>query len=249
MRYKQHNYKRNIALTIVLLVLLAAAYGIDLLSFAYESTLLVAESEAFSFENRDAEKRILVVGDSTAVGTGAEDPILSVAGRFHSDFPEAEIVNLAENGAKAADVLMQIRQSEGRFDLALVHSGANDILYFTVQKELFQTTRLLLQEARLRADTVVFMVSGDLGLLPAFDPPISWIYSNRSAEILPVMKEIAEEVGVIYVDFYSITQNNLPVPDFERYTSRDFIHFNGDGYGVWYDIVRKTMQDVGVDEL
>ena len=51
---------------------------------------------------------LLIVGDSTAVGTGASSPAHSVAGLIARDHPQLRIVNRAEDGAKFADIARQL---------------------------------------------------------------------------------------------------------------------------------------------
>ena len=49
--------------------------------------------------------RVLVLGDSTGVGIGANRPEESIAGLLAQDFPAADIVNVSRSGARVADAL------------------------------------------------------------------------------------------------------------------------------------------------
>src|SRR6185436_17393262 len=83
-------------------------------------------------DNPKARVKIIVLGDSTAVGTGSKSNTESVAGRFGRDFPQAEIVNISQNGKRinglVRDFLPLVR---GHYDLAVVQIGGNDIIWFT----------------------------------------------------------------------------------------------------------------------
>lgn len=241
-----HRVKQITVILILLLVLTLIAYGIDIYSHYQLAQDLVAQSKPFSYENNKAEQRILIVGDSTAVGTGVVDTMQSVAGRFHRDFPEAEIVNLAENGAKARDVLVQIQQAEGAFHLVVVQSGANDILYFTRADVAITATREILRHAKTLSDTVVFLTGGNLGLAPVFIPPFDQLYSYRARHILSAFQLIAEEENVIFVDLYT-DFDDPSAESFEQYYATDLLHLNDAGYGVWYRYIRDAMTEAGVE--
>lgn len=71
--------------------------------------------------------RLLIVGDSTAVGTGASSPASSLAGLLAEQYPRLWIDNRARDGAKFADVLQQLSGPE-RFDMVLVQAGGNDVI-------------------------------------------------------------------------------------------------------------------------
>ena len=93
------------------------------------SAALAERSDPFRQRPDRPATRVLVVSDSTAVGTGAVDPRASIAGRIAQDHPDVEIVNLGADGARLADVLEQIRASgDVPFDLVLVQAGGNDVI-------------------------------------------------------------------------------------------------------------------------
>src|SRR5688572_21396111 len=91
---------------------------------------LVARSRPFSVDRGQNSFRILIAGDSTAVGTGVADLNQSIAGRLARDFPRATITNLGENGLRTGEVAdrLAVRGSE-RADLILLQTGGNDILH------------------------------------------------------------------------------------------------------------------------
>lgn len=63
---------------------------------------LAKASVPFEVRVKEANRRVLVVGDSTGVGTGASEAVDSVAGRIARDYPGTEIVNRAQDGVLAA---------------------------------------------------------------------------------------------------------------------------------------------------
>jgi hypothetical protein len=71
--------------------------------------------------------RLLVVGDSTAVGTGATVPQASVAGLLAERFPGLQIDNRARDGTMFAELLAQL-DGEERFDELMVQAALSQHL-------------------------------------------------------------------------------------------------------------------------
>ncbi|HEX2244101.1 MAG TPA: hypothetical protein VHK27_12805 [Gammaproteobacteria bacterium] len=117
-----------------------------------------------------------MVGNSTGIGSGAALPSASVARRIAEHYPCANIVNRAREGAMTKVVAAQIAGTgDTHFDLALVQTGAIDVLRFTAPGDLRRAIIMALNHARARADHVVFLIPGNVGLAPIFVPPFDWI--------------------------------------------------------------------------
>ena len=100
-------------------------------------------SEPFEVLPQQSVATLLVLGDSTAVGTGASSPTQSVAGLIAKDHPQLQIVNRAQDGAKFADIVQQLEAlGEQRFDAILVLGGGNNVIRLTRQKPLAQDVSL-----------------------------------------------------------------------------------------------------------
>lgn len=229
-----------------ILTLLIAAAGLSIYEFSVlgmrisRGRQIAAASRPFEFQNPHATHRILVVGDSTGVGTGAARPEESVAGRIAAEFPRVEVVNLSRNGARAKDVLAQLGSAAApAFDIVLVQVGGNDILNFTDLEELRDTTRRLLAKAAEKSPTVLFMSTGNVGLAPAFFPPVSWIYTARTRKARAIFMDVARASGAQYVDLFREKGNELFLGDPDRYYTPDYLHPGSEGYRVWYEELRK----------
>ena len=230
---------------VILAVLIGVAglsvYELSMLGVRINRGVQIAEkSRPFELRNSEAKQRILVVGDSTGVGTGAARPEESVAGRIAEEFPGVEIINLAMNGAKAKDVLLQLDSigKEG-FEIVLVKVGGNDILGFTNLDELKNTIRQVLTKARQKGENALFISTGNVGLAPAFFPPISWIYTARTRKARAVFMDISRELGIQYVDMFREKGDELFLGDPDRYYTPDYLHPSSEGYRVWYEELRK----------
>jgi lysophospholipase L1-like esterase len=239
---------KNVLAVIVVISLGYTLYGTAMLGVRIFTGRKISD-RSVSFQNSASPERnkILIVGDSTGVGTGAEAPEDSVAGLILRDYPETTIENRAENGAKFADVIAQLDDgTTEQYDLILIQAGGNDILRFTALDTLGGNVETLLRMAKERARHVVFMSTGNVGNAPAFMPPLSWVYTSRTRKVRKLLMEIADVEGVYYVDLFMERSDDPFVAEPERYNAPDFLHPGSEGYRLWYKALKKQ---AGLDEL
>lgn len=117
-----------------------------------QSAELARQSQPFEALPAQPVAMLLVVGDSTGVGTGASSPGHSLAGLIAKDHPRWQIVNRAKDGAKFADIVRQLEAlGEQRFHAILVLGGGNDVIRLTGQPALKQAVLRTAQLARTHA--------------------------------------------------------------------------------------------------
>jgi lysophospholipase L1-like esterase len=197
---------------------------------------LALRARPFHCVGRVHAPKVLVVGDSTAVGTGAGCPEESIAGRLGRAFPDVTIVNRGCNGAKTLDVVMQLAGEDGaRYDLVLVHVGGNDVLRGTPQRVLAPQVDTLMRLARRLSHHVVVTTIPNIGLLPMFFVPLSWVMSYRSGRLCTVFAQAAREHGVHYVDFFDRRATHPFYRDQSRYFAQDKLHPSTDCYAYVYE--------------
>ncbi len=231
-------------LLLLVLVILVVAYllGRKIPGRIAAGRDLVERSMPFSTDQGAGSPRILVAGDSTAVGTGAVDPNQSIAGRLARDFPKATIVNLGGNGLRTGEVADRLAaQRLERADFVLLQAGGNDILHFTPLPMLRNDLRRLLKTAHGISNRVVVMPAGNVGLAPIFPLPVNWAYTHRARAVRRLFQEIVAEEGGTYVDLFEERADDVFLTDPPRYYSPDFLHPSGDGYEVWYRKLRNTL--------
>lgn len=230
-----------IAASIIFLDLIRVAVLINL------SRTRVDDSIAYQQIKPVAKFKILVLGDSTAVGTGSLNPRDSVAGRFGRDFPQAHIVNLAFNGQKIHQLAASVDPKKlGTFDLVVVQIGANDIIRFTNLKDVEGDLNTLLIKLTQISPKVVLLHSGDVGSAPIFPKLLKGFWTQRSLALRELYKRYAQKYHVLYVDLLAQLTDDIFLKDIKRFYCQDLLHPSGDGYGVWYQAIRRQMQEAGM---
>lgn len=238
--------------SLILATLIGAAglgvYELTMLGVRIRRGAEIAEASR-PFERADpaAAHRILVVGDSTGVGTGAARPEDSVAGRIAGEFPGIEVINRARNGATAWETLAQLESvAASGFDIVLVQVGGNDILRFTDLGKLRNAIGQVLAKAREKGRTVIFIGPGNSGLSPAFFPPLSWVYTGRTRRVRTLFMDASGETGARYVDLFRERDSRLFPGDPDRYYSPDRFHPCSEGYRVWYEEMKTQAGLAGI---
>lgn len=208
----------------------------------YQAVRLAGESQAFEVRSNDAGRRILVVGDNIGVGTGAGDPGLSIAGLIARDFPAVEIINRSRNGAGATEVLEQLLTAEEQaFDVILIHAGSIDILRLKSPDEIKEPLSRLLHQALAISGRVIVMGPGNIGLAPAFFPPISWMYTERARAARELFVLLARQTRVEYVDLFRERGDDPVRKDPGRFFASDRLHPGSEAYSLWYgELMRQS---------
>ena len=197
-----------------------------------QSAELVRQSEPLQQTPTQPVLRMLIVGDSTAVGTGAASSADSLAGLIAKDHPRLLIENRARDGAKFADVVGQLNGA-GRFDLVLVQAGGNDVIRLTGMDRLSLDVEAVARRAAELSDRVVLMPAGNVGNAPFFFAPLSWLMTQRAREMRRLVKAVASRTGATYVDLFHDRDDDPFVKD-PALNARDGLHPSSAGYRVWF---------------
>jgi lysophospholipase L1-like esterase len=221
------------------LALTAAAAGLLLLNAGCAvSRLGVAKQLAerslpFERDAAGATYRLLVIGDSTAVGTGASAPQASVAGLIAREHPTWTIVNRAADGARFADLPGQLPGGQ-TWDAVLILAGGNDVIRLTRPGPLDAAVREIAVRSRALAPRVVFMPPGNVGNAPFFLPPLSWWMAQRSKTLHRIVREAARATGTHYVNLYREREDDPFAQQPARMNAADGLHPSDEGYRLWY---------------
>jgi len=204
---------------------------------------LAAQARPFARDDKRPRRSVLVLGDSTGVGVGAERAADSIAGLIAAEFEDVRVVNLARSGAQLADAYATaraVRDAEGaQFDVALLHVGGNDVLHATATPHLRQTCGLLLAELRSLAGHTVWLGAANVGLSPTFLPPLSWWLTRQGRRANAVFRSAARRAGIDYVEFFAERGKDLFSSDVQRWYAADGIHPSSRSYRHCYEQIKR----------
>lgn len=203
------------------------------------SRVLAAQALPFQAQPLQPAYRLLVVGDSTAVGTGASSPERSLVGQIGSQHPDWEIRNLARNGARFADLPAQLAAAGTGYDAVLVMAGGNDVIRMTSGPALRRHIDAALAAAQAHGSRVVLMPSGNVGHAPFFGPPLSWWMSWRSQHLHAEVAAAARAAGARYVRLLLPRKQDPFVAAPERLHAADGLHPSDEGYAQWLESLRQ----------
>lgn len=204
------------------------------------SRQLLATAQAHSQQPAAPTRHLLVIGDSTGVGTGSAAPADSVAGRIGQAHPDWRIDNLAANGARVADLADQLRRAPGTPQLVLVMAGGNDVIRLSAWDRLRADLLACVRQAQRRGARVVLMPCGDVGQAPFFPPPWSWWLQHRSDTLHQVVDTIGRATGAAVVDLRLPPAADPFLQQPQRYYAADGLHPNGAGYGLWFERLQQA---------
>ncbi len=244
----RHTRGKKIALVLCLLLIVGAVTalthdGIRLYFLVKNSEQLIKAAVPFNRTDPNATMKILVLGDSTAVGTGAAHPEDSTAGRLAASYPKAAVVNLAVNGLRIEGLLTLLKTVDAttHYDLVLIQIGANDIIRLTSMPDIATGIDKVLARAELFHGQIILLHSGAVGEAPIFPWYFrSWL-SRRSLAVRELYKKAAPAHGAEYVDLIDSPVAELLRKDPEKYYANDGLHLTDAGYGLWFEEIKKHL--------
>ncbi len=198
-----------------------------------DARALAKASEPFQAEPASATASILVIGDSTAVGTGASAPARSIAGLIAQSRPGLRVVNRARDGAKYAEFIQQLQQDNQKFDTVLVLGGGNDVIRLTSEADLRQSVDAVADLAVLKGKRVILMPPGNVGNAPFFFAPASWLMTRRSQTLHGLVRDAATRTGATYVNLYKPKAQDPFAQRPKELHASDGLHPSDAGYLEW----------------
>lgn len=186
--------------------------------------------------------RLLLVGDSAALGVGADRPQHALAGLLAADFPGAQVLNLSRSGAVLADVHAQLRSADTGFDAAVLVAGGNDILRRRGVAQIAVDADALMAALSHKSSTVVWLGVANIGLAPLFVPPWSWWVSARVRRARRLFRTAAQRHGACYVDFFREARDDVFSREPLRYFAAEGIHPSSSTYRYCYAVLRAALR-------
>lgn len=223
-------------LILLIVVLIVGWYGYRFYRLLRISEGIIARTNAYSLPGSSGTT-LLVLGDSTAVGVGAENPEESIAWQLSKYINAWEVENQWVSWAIVSDVASQIvltRKKE--YDYILLQIGGNDM---TRLHDLMQVSRDYesLIENLPRHKYLIITSCGNLGGAQIFPRFIGYIYERVSRSYHTKFKEIVTRHGGIYVDIFDERAVDPFIREPNLYLAADLFHPSSLGYKYWFSKV------------
>ena len=211
-------------------VAVSAAVAAALLSFGCAAHWPVVHNEA-------RHRSVVVLGDSLALGVGAQDPnqgfVAILFRALQRDDPSAQIDNYATRGATVSDVLASQLPAVRELDATDVWIcvGGNDVTHETPTDRYAADEQGLLSAARGRwpgAHMVVFGVP-DVARAPLTPSMIRFHFRAVARHDNDAARDAARASHADFVDLFRLTEKDV---DPNRDLSPDYFHPNDSGYSI-----------------
>ncbi|GII23501.1 hypothetical protein Pme01_30980 [Planosporangium mesophilum] len=183
--------------------------------------------------------RLVLLGDSTALGVGVERVTDTVGGQLalllteEPDGRWVELSSVAVSGSRSADLATQVARAlvGTRPDVAVILVGGNDAIHFTPPAEAADDLASAVRRLRAAGVAVVVGTCPDLGAARAFAPPLRQILGWQARRLARVQETAVDGVGGVPVDLAAQTGAVFRA-DAGAYC-HDGYHPSADGYRVW----------------
>lgn len=179
--------------------------------------------------------RLLVLGDSTAAGVGADTQDQALPGHLARELAArtgrgVQWLAVGENGATSRDVIERYLDdaTTDPYDVVFVSVGANDALGIRSRGAFARDIRSLLTRLRAASPGAVILVSS----LPAFfrfellPQPLKWNLYLHSTSLEAAARRVVAEMPGVHM-------SPPPPPYTEGFFATDLFHPSEQGYREW----------------
>ncbi len=225
---------------IVVIIGVALFYAAGLRKQIAVSDALSARAHVFSKDGDMNGISLLVLGDSTGVGVGADKPEDTVAARFAGEIAASYVENRAVNGATTKDLPAQIEHAKlPHYSYILIGIGGNDIIRFhRVGKAEDALVHAL--EKLPKAERVIIYSAGNVGAATFFPWFIRPFHTRLNLAYHKAFAAVAEKYGAHYVNLYEDPSRDPFVRQPTMHLSEDGLHPSSLGYGLWFEKIRSA---------
>jgi lysophospholipase L1-like esterase len=215
--------------------------ALNLFMRARIASAMMAEAVPYEALTTDFRKTLLILGDSTGVGSGATRPEESIAGRLAPLLGATYVENQAKNGAEVEDLSTQIQHLRlSRYDFILIQIGGNDILAFhSAKKTAYMLDKIM--DTLPDAGKIALMCAGNVGgatLIPYIARPL---YTYMTLQIHKEFARLAKKRGITYINLFIRPSKDPFMKDPARYLSEDGLHPSSEGYGIWFEQIKASL--------
>lgn len=227
---------------LIAILLLAGYFGFDMYRRTSIAETLVADATRFSLNSEDTTRTMLVLGDSTGVGVGADTPDDSIAGLLSNKISATHVENYAVSGATVADIAAQAARAQlATYDVILVQIGANDIIRLRSATRIAEMLAPELETLSKKTDVLIHLSVGNVGAAPFFPFFMQPIYHTRTRAYHEAFTKRAAELDTIYVNLYEPPETDPFVAEPNVYLAADGLHPSSAGYALWFEKVKSIL--------
>lgn len=202
-----------------------------------------------SVSKKTAKLKVAAIGDSTALGQGAD----SIKGSFSyiyieevlsQKYSKIKYLNLGVSGAKAIDVIRDQLDEVVKFkpDLVFVSIGANDVTLNTSDEEFGKNVRKISQKIIETGAEIVWINIPDFIISPILLPPLNIYLSNKSKQLNIVLESVLSKTSVYLVDINKKAKKVF-LSQLDKYFSKDMFHPSYEGYKHWAENIWHTVKE------
>jgi lysophospholipase L1-like esterase len=182
------------------------------------------------------------IGDSLTSGVGVTDykdsyPYL-VAQNIASASIKVTHLNFSYPGAKTDNVIRDLLPGAvvSNPDIVTVLIGTNDVHDGMSEEEFKNNYKVIISELASKTRAKILLISIPyIGSESLLLPPYNWYFKYRVDRFNRVIKELAEQNSLVYIDLTTPTSKSLKSAG--PYYSADDFHPSSVGYKDWSDIV------------
>ena len=183
----------------------------------------------------DVSTKLVVLGDSIALGLGASRPADTIGERVAAALTTAgrsvELTVFAANGARSEALAGQVDQAVAtRADLVVIIIGANDLTHFTPTQVAATQLRDAVTMLRGAGATVIVVPAPDLSLVPWVPPNLRTIVRAGSEALRHAQVVAALGAGAVVVDIPAEAAAQFAADD--SLFSPDRFHPSSAGYAL-----------------
>ena len=204
---------------------------------------IVKNTIAFQNITNDTSVSLLVLGDSTAFGVGAGDPLSSVPALFADYVGATYVENHSVSGAKIEDLKAQIEKIKlEKYNYILVQIGGNNIVARqdaqSAAIELLNIYKLLPESGQ-----TIHICCGNVGdatALPWFVRPY---YTSKTLDYHTAFEKLNSENNVGYINLFDSKEVDPFLQNPNEYLATDGFHPSALGYEYWFAKIKEANGD------
>jgi len=201
---------------------------------------LISQSVPYESQSNTKSQTMLVLGDSTAVGVGADNSSDIVPALLSKKLNVLEVENLAVSGARVQDLLEQRSEAKrDRYDVILIMVGANDIIRFKSAHQSAKELETALANLPAFENLIVILSAGNVGGTKIFPWFIRPFHTNLNMKYHSEFEEVVAKMGGKYVNLYQDPADDPFMKEPQVYMAPDGLHPSSKGYYLWFETILK----------